>query len=69
MVALISALIPAVLACIVAAFALFRWVARVDANTQATEKLTAALERWMPKVTDTLNDHEVRIQVLEKAKR
>lgn len=64
---LIAALITTAVAILAATFGLLRWAARVDANTAATEKLTAAFEGFMPQVTDRLNDHEVRLTVLEKS--
>jgi hypothetical protein len=34
--------------------------------TAATEKLTSVFEGFAEKITDRVNDHEVRIQVLEQ---
>lgn len=43
-----------------------RWTARVDRNTEATDKLTASFDSFSDKVTGTLTDHEVRIKLLER---
>lgn len=42
-----------------------RWVMKVDANTQATERLTRAFEAFTVKIEATLFDHERRISHLE----
>lgn len=47
------------------AVAIFRWVARMDANTAATEKLTRAFELFADKIEERLLDHERRISRLE----
>lgn len=52
---------------------LIRWIAKVDQNTKATEKLTHIFEKFSSVITDRidqlshkLDDHEVRLQVVEK---
>jgi hypothetical protein len=50
-------------------WAIARWTGKVDQNTAATERLTDSFNTFTEKVTDTLADHEVRITLLERAKR
>lgn len=45
--------------------ALVRWVGRVDRNTDATNRLTAAFELFTRRIDDRLTDHETRISRLE----
>jgi hypothetical protein len=44
---------------------IFKWIARMDRNTEATERLTDSFELFSEKVGDTLTNHEHRITVLE----
>lgn len=49
--------------------ALIRWIARMEANTAATEELTRVLQGTATKVANhevRLENHEVRIATLEK---
>lgn len=48
-------------------WAIARWTAKVDKNTDATERLTAVFDGFAEKITDRVNEHEVRITVLEKS--
>jgi hypothetical protein len=43
-----------------------RWTARVDRNTEATDRLTTSFDTFSEKVQGKLSDHEVRITILEK---
>ncbi len=49
-------------------YAVAKWVGRVDANTDATERLTTAFEKHADTVTNKLGDHEHRITILETTK-
>lgn len=42
-----------------------RWIAKMDANTSATEKLSSAFETFSGTVRDRLFNHEQRITTLE----
>jgi hypothetical protein len=42
-----------------------RWTTKVEGNTHATEKLTTTFDNFTDRVTGTLADHEVRIQINE----
>ena len=42
-----------------------RWVGKVDRNTEATEKLTTAFDTFSDRISGKVDDHEVRIRVLE----
>lgn len=46
-----------------------RFLAGVNANTRATEKLTDVFEKFVSKTDETLLDHEVRLTVLEQQKK
>lgn len=46
-----------------------RWIGKIDRNTEATERLTSAFEKHAERVVEKLEDHEVRITVLESRKR
>ena len=46
-------------------FAAGRWVAKMEANTAATERLSDSFDSFSGDVRGTLVDHEKRIVVLE----
>lgn len=48
-----------------AVYAIGRFSGRVDENTRATDRLTAAYERQAEKTDEKLSDHETRITVIE----
>lgn len=58
-------LIPSFLALIGALVMFMRWVGKIDRNTQATEKLTEAFDTFSDRISLRVDDHEVRIRVLE----
>lgn len=45
--------------------ALGRWIGKLDRNSEATEALTAAFNKFTEKTSDTLIDHEIRLVKLE----
>jgi hypothetical protein len=65
MLAAIVTLIPSIIALLGALLLFARWVGKVDQNTRATEKLTEAFDAFSGKIGDKVDDHEVRIRVLE----
>jgi len=61
----ICTIIMAAIALVGLAVALFRWVAKVDENTRATERLTTAFDAFTAKIEERVLDHEKRITRLE----
>jgi hypothetical protein len=60
-----ASLIPSFLALAGALVMLIRWVGKIDRNTEATERLTRAFDAFSDKISGRVDDHEVRIRVLE----
>jgi hypothetical protein len=50
-------------------WAIARWTAKVDKNTEATEKLTAAYDTFTEKISTKVTDLDVRVTLLERSKR
>lgn len=65
MVTLIASLVPACIAFLGALFMFARWVGKIDRNTVATEDLTAAFQSFSDKMMSKVDDHEIRLRVIE----
>ena len=59
--------IASIVAIIAFLWAVARFVAKVDENTRATDRLNTSFNSFTEQVQSKLTDHEVRITVLEKA--
>jgi hypothetical protein len=46
-------------------YAVGRWVGKVDENTKATDRLTAAFDKHADRVDAKLDDHDARLVVVE----
>lgn len=61
----LSTIVPAVIAVGGVFYGMFRFISKVDRNTEATERLTAVFAKFADRTDDPLRDHEHRITVLE----
>jgi len=68
MTTLLATLIPTAVTVLAGLIVFFRWVGKVDLNTQATKELTKAFNSFEEKITDRVADHEIRLTVLERLK-
>lgn len=62
---LIASLVPSSLALLGMLLYGMRWVSKMDRNTEATEELTRAFNTFSDRISFKVDDHEVRLRVLE----
>jgi hypothetical protein len=60
-----AGLVPSCLALLGALVMLMRWLGKIDRNTEATEELTRAFQTFSGSISVRVDDHEVRLRVLE----
>jgi hypothetical protein len=58
-------IVVSVLVILAAIKGVFVWIAHVDQNTQATERLTQSFDAFTEKIDTRLTNHETRISRLE----
>ncbi|HXL88356.1 MAG TPA: hypothetical protein VN969_05130 [Streptosporangiaceae bacterium] len=62
-------IIIAIIMCVIALLGLLRglgkWVAGVERNTEATDRLAQAFDSFAEKTTSVLADHEHRLTIVE----
>lgn len=61
----VATLVPSLVILLGVIFAILRWIGKVDRNTEATEALTKAFSAFSDRIGLRVDDHEVRIRVLE----
>lgn len=62
---LITTSVPALAVIVAALYGLGRWMGKIEQNTAATEKLSNAFEEHAEKIATKVEDHEVRIRLVE----